>query len=141
MLDCKQSELGTGWGSYAIILLVPLLGSFTIAKFNGVSVYCFVVAHFSALYVYYLRYPVLILLHVDKLCKRYNFMKIQGKWPRMRKQSIPGRLSPPTQPGYETIGVGRKNFHPQNDKQLGQSNWVTNLICRGSYLRMVAWFL
>ena len=76
MLDCKQSELGTGRGRYAIILLVPLLGSLTIAKFYGVSVYCFVAAHFSALYVYYLRYLVLILLHVDKLHKRYNFVEI-----------------------------------------------------------------
>ena len=37
--------------SYAIILLVSLLGSLTIAKFNGLSVHCFVVAHFSALYI------------------------------------------------------------------------------------------
>ena len=32
MLDHKQSELGRGWGSYAIILLVLLLGSLTISK-------------------------------------------------------------------------------------------------------------
>ena len=47
MLDCKQSELGTGRGSYAIILLVLPLGSLTIAKFKGVSVHCFVVALFQ----------------------------------------------------------------------------------------------
>ena len=52
MLDRKQSELGAGWGSYAVILLVSSLGSLTIAKFNGLNVHCFVVAHFSALYVY-----------------------------------------------------------------------------------------
>ena len=45
MLDREQSELGTGWGSYAVILLVSLL----IAKFNGMSVHCYVVALFSAL--------------------------------------------------------------------------------------------
>ena len=55
MLDRKQSELGTGRGSYAVILLVSPLGSLTIAKFKGVSVHCFVVALFSALYVYYFR--------------------------------------------------------------------------------------
>ena len=47
MLDRKQSELGAGWGSYAVILLVSSLGSLTIAKFNGLNVHCFVVAHFS----------------------------------------------------------------------------------------------
>ena len=55
VLDCKQSELGTGWDSYTVILLVSPLGSLTIAKFNGVSVCCSVVALFSALYVYYFR--------------------------------------------------------------------------------------
>ena len=55
MLDHKQSELGTGRGSYTVILLVLPLGSLTIAKFNGVSVYCFVVDLFPALDVYYFR--------------------------------------------------------------------------------------
>ena len=55
MLDRKQSELGTAGGSYAVILLLLPLVSLTIAKFNGLSVYCSVVAHFSALYVYYFR--------------------------------------------------------------------------------------
>ena len=41
--------------SYTVILLVSLLVSLTIAKFNGLSVHCSVVAHFSALYVYYFR--------------------------------------------------------------------------------------
>ena len=53
MLECKQSELGTGRGSYTIILLVSPLGSLTVAKFNDVSVHCFVVALFSALCLYY----------------------------------------------------------------------------------------
>ena len=52
VLDRKQSELGTGRGSYAVILLVSPLGSLTIAKFNGMSVHCFVVAHFSCPYIY-----------------------------------------------------------------------------------------
>ena len=59
MLDRKQAELGTGRGNYAVILLVSPLGSLTIAKFNGLNVHCFVVAHFSALYVYYF-YPYII---------------------------------------------------------------------------------
>ena len=54
MLDNKQSELGTGRGSYAIIFLVLPLGSLMIAKFNGMSVHSFVVALFSALYVHYI---------------------------------------------------------------------------------------
>ena len=41
--------------SYAVVLLVSPLVSLTIAKFNGLSVHCSVVAHFSALYVYYFR--------------------------------------------------------------------------------------
>ena len=55
VLDSKQNELGTGRGSYAVILLVSLLGSPMIAKFNGMGVHCFAVALFSALYVYYFR--------------------------------------------------------------------------------------
>ena len=54
-LTVSKSELSTGWGSYAVILLVSSLGSLSIAKFNGLNVHCFVVAHFSALYVYYFR--------------------------------------------------------------------------------------
>ena len=50
----KVSWVQSG-GSYAVILLVSPLVSFTIAKFNGLSVHCSVVAHFSALYVYYFR--------------------------------------------------------------------------------------
>ena len=46
VLDREQSELGAGWGSYTVILLVSSLGSVTIAKFNSLNVHCFVVAHF-----------------------------------------------------------------------------------------------
>ena len=53
MLNRELSEIPTGQSSYAVILLVSQLGSLEIAKFNVVSVHCFVVAHFSALYVYY----------------------------------------------------------------------------------------
>ena len=65
MLDriTKQSELGKGRGSYAVILLVLPLGSLKIAKFNVVSVHCFVVALFSALYVlsvYYCTWTIYI---------------------------------------------------------------------------------
>ena len=59
MLYSKQSEILTGRRSYAVILLVSALGSLTIAKFNSVSVHCFVViAIFQLsmdLYVYYFR--------------------------------------------------------------------------------------
>ena len=41
--------------SYAIILLVSPLVSLSIAKFNGMSERCLVVALFSALYVYYFQ--------------------------------------------------------------------------------------
>ena len=37
VLDPTPSELGTGRGSYAVILLVSLLGSLTIAKCIGLS--------------------------------------------------------------------------------------------------------
>ena len=40
----KQSELGTGWGSYAVVLLVSLLISLMIAKFIGLRERCFVLA-------------------------------------------------------------------------------------------------
>ena len=39
-LDHKQNELGTGRGSYVVILLVLLLGALAIVKFNDVSVHC-----------------------------------------------------------------------------------------------------
>ena len=51
----NKVSLGTGRGSYAVILLVLPFGSCMIAKFNGMIVHCFVVALFSALYVYYFR--------------------------------------------------------------------------------------
>lgn len=64
----------------SVILLVPLLGSLTIAKFNGVSVHCFVVALFQlCTYMYTtFEYIVRILLHLDSLHvrKRYNFTEI-----------------------------------------------------------------
>ena len=52
MLNCKQSEILTGRGSYAVILLVSPLESLTIAKFNSVSVHCFVVRSFFLLCTY-----------------------------------------------------------------------------------------
>ena len=55
MLVRKQSELGAGQDSYAVVLLVPLLVPLTIAKFNSLSELCFVVAFFSALYIYYFQ--------------------------------------------------------------------------------------
>ena len=73
VLSHKQSEILTGQGSYAIVLLVSPLGSLTIAKCNGVSVYCSVVAHFSALYVYYYRKSCPYIIARDSLHKRYNF--------------------------------------------------------------------
>ena len=74
MVDCKQSELGTDGGSYAVILLVSPLGSLTIAIFYSSSVHCFVVAHFFLLLNIY--HIVHILLHVDNLRKRYNFTEV-----------------------------------------------------------------
>ena len=62
----QASYVGTGRGSYTIILLVLPLGSLTIAKFNGMSVHCFVVALFSALYVYYFRISCLYIITCGK---------------------------------------------------------------------------
>ena len=52
MLDRKQSEFGTGRGSYAVILLVSPLGSLTIAKLNGWSIVLFR-SFFLVVYVYH----------------------------------------------------------------------------------------
>ena len=67
-----------GRGSYAVILLVSSLGSLTIAKFNGVSVRCFVVAlfFFAALYVYYFRISCPYIIARGQLRKCYNFTEI-----------------------------------------------------------------
>ena len=73
MLNCELSEIPTGRGSYAVILLVSLLGSLKIVQFNGVSVHCFVVAHFSALYVYYFQ----ISCPVDNLDSLHMVSKYQ----------------------------------------------------------------
>ena len=74
VLDHKQSELGTGLSSYAVVLLVLPLVSLTIAKFTTVSEHYFVIAYLLALYIYYLyEYLVRILFHVDKLGGHYNF--------------------------------------------------------------------
>ena len=53
VLDCKQSELGIGQVSYAVVLLVSPLVLLTIGKFTSLSERCFVIAPFSAFYVYY----------------------------------------------------------------------------------------
>ena len=74
MFECKQSELGTGWDSYAVILLVSPLASLTIAKFNCMSLHCFVVALLAACTA--IGYLVRIVLHRDNLCKYYNFHEI-----------------------------------------------------------------
>ena len=74
VLDHKQSELGTGLSSYAVVLLVLPLVSLTIATFNSLSEHYFVIAYLLALYIYYLyEYLVRILFHVDKLGGHYNF--------------------------------------------------------------------
>ena len=64
VLDRKQSELGRGEvASYAIILLVSLLGSLTIAKFNDLSVHCFVVALFFFSFVHILLSKILFVYY------------------------------------------------------------------------------
>ena len=62
MLDCEQSELGTGWGNYVIFLLVSPFVSLMIAKFSFVRIL--------------LNYLVCIFFHVDKLRKHYNFTEL-----------------------------------------------------------------
>ena len=65
MLNRKQSEILTGQGSYAVILLVLLLGSLKIAKFSGVSVHCNFSSFFFQLCTYTtFEYLVRILFHV-----------------------------------------------------------------------------
>ena len=76
VLNLKQSEILTGQGSYAVILLVLPLESLTIAKFNSVSVYCFVVALFQLCMYTAFEYLVHILLHMDSLHEHYNFTEI-----------------------------------------------------------------
>ena len=49
-----------GGGSYIVILLVLPLGLLTIAKFNGLSMHCFVVAHFFS----FVRIPLSNILSV-----------------------------------------------------------------------------
>ena len=61
---------------HAFILLVSLLGSLTIAKFNGMSVHCFVVALFQLCTYTTFKYLVRILMRVDSLRKRYSFTEI-----------------------------------------------------------------
>ena len=76
VLDLEQSELGAGWGSYAVILLVSSLGSVTIAKFNGLNVHCLLWLIFKLCTYATFEYLVRILLHVDNLRKHYNFTEI-----------------------------------------------------------------
>ena len=68
--DHKQSELGTGQGSCAVILLVSPLLSLTIAKFNSVHPFFQLCTHTA------FKYLVRILLHVGNLRKDYNFTEI-----------------------------------------------------------------
>ena len=48
-LTVNKASWVQGRGSYAIILLVSPLGSLTIANLFGLSVHCFVIAHFQLL--------------------------------------------------------------------------------------------
>ena len=64
MLNRKQSEILTGQGSYAVILLVLLLGSLKIAKFSGVSVHCNFPAFFQLCTYTTFEYLVRILFHL-----------------------------------------------------------------------------
>ena len=50
VLHCKQSELGTGQGSYALVVLVSPLVSVMIAKLTSLSEHCFVIVlYFSCI--------------------------------------------------------------------------------------------
>ena len=46
-LNVNKASWVQGGVSYVVIFLVSLLGSLTIAKFNGLSLHCFVVVNFS----------------------------------------------------------------------------------------------
>ena len=63
----KARYLQLGQGSYAVILLVLLLGSLKIAKFSGVSVHCNFSSFLSALYVYYFRISCPYIISRDSL--------------------------------------------------------------------------
>ena len=64
VLNRKQSEILTGQGNYAVILLVLLLGSLKIAKFRGVSVHCNFSNFFQLCTYTTFEYLVRILFHV-----------------------------------------------------------------------------
>ena len=90
-LDRKQSDLGTGRGSYTVVLVVSPLVSLMIAKFIGLSE-CLLWQLFFQLCTYTtLEYLVRILLHMDKLCTHYNFEEIfiSGNGCACTSQSIP----------------------------------------------------
>ena len=53
VLDHNQTELGTGQGGYAFVLLVLLLVTLMIAKVIGLSECCFLDTTFEYLAVYY----------------------------------------------------------------------------------------
>ena len=80
VLRHKQSELGTGRGSYTLVVLVSLLVSVMITKLTSLSDHCFVIA---------LYFSCICILHVDKLCECYNFYSGNG-----HKQLLPGCFVP-----------------------------------------------
>ena len=102
-----------------------ILGSLTIAKFNGVSVHCF----FFQLCTYTtFEYLVCILLYVDNLHKCYNFTGIQREQLCMCKQWIPGHLSPSTWPGYKQQTPGTQQL-AQVIKDSRQTAKSTHMVC------------
>ena len=76
----KQSKLGTGWDSCAVILLVSPLGSLTIAKFNGVStcMHCFVVA--VALSAFSIYCSLIYILSVYYYCMGTIYVNVAILW-------------------------------------------------------------
>jgi len=56
-----------------------------------------------------LEYVVHILFHADKLCEYYNITERLQKRGTHAQQSIPGRFSPPTWPGYEATWLNAQS--------------------------------
>ena len=59
MLDCKQSELGTGRGNYAIFLLVSPFASLMIAKFSFVHILLNILSVYPSTWTSYINVTIL----------------------------------------------------------------------------------
>ena len=86
VVDHKQSELGTGCGSYAVVLLVSLLVSLMITKFIGLRERCFVLALCTYVYYFWISCQYTRCTYIHSVC-----LARASQWPLNQRVDLVSR--------------------------------------------------